>query len=602
MRAWPRQIIFVHAALGVVLALFVALSLAVVGPTWLVLLGPVVGGTYYRLATRRYRRRRRLERTPFPDEWREILARRVPYYGRLPHEGQRRFENDVRIFVAEQRIFAEKGATIDTETLVLIAAGAAMLGYSLRDWEWDSVRDIVVYPRAFDEEYRADRDRVYSGMVHRQGPIVLSQPQIHEDFASSSGQNVVLHEFAHVMDFADGHADGAPPDVDSVSPLPWFDIIANRLERARKNRGALRAYAGTNEAELFAVAVETFFEQPEHLKRRDPTLYRMLSTWFDQDPAGSEPGAFPGRSRRARERSMEQEPWGPSFAYSDVSTDPRAIERVRAVGGTEREIRALGFEPLGIARAVSTTDPTVQLFSRVLRSADGAVLCSITPTPRGPRLELATLFEDGSVTKTAPPFGFWEGLRISATLPHHPDDGYELRTAAGTTEQLLYRHRERIRELESVRHLPVVGAESMTTHFALRLRGSELRDARRPAETRIARRAAVLAAVLLGAAIWAPFLARLPRAPPHHQHEGPEPTTSIQPDHGVSLNRAMRLAYFGMLLAVAVSGGAYGALRFVARILVARRLARLRPGPRKPSAKELLARAERIERCAEERG
>ncbi len=47
----------------------------------------------------------------------------------------------------------------------------------------------------------------------------------------------------------------------------------------------VRDDAGTNEAELFAVAVEAFFEQPNKLEKRDPELYSMLREYFNQDTA-----------------------------------------------------------------------------------------------------------------------------------------------------------------------------------------------------------------------------------------------------------------------------------------------------------------------------
>ena len=42
------------------------------------------------------------------------------------------------------------------------------------------------------------------------------------------------------------------------------------------HRSVLREYAATNEAELFAVATEFFFERPEALKKKHPKLYAVL--------------------------------------------------------------------------------------------------------------------------------------------------------------------------------------------------------------------------------------------------------------------------------------------------------------------------------------
>jgi MtfA peptidase len=50
----------------------------------------------------------------------------------------------------------------------------------------------------------------------------------------------------------------------------------------------LRAYAGTNQPEFFAVAVEYFFELPREFKQDLPELYAVLSAMLRQDPAAME--------------------------------------------------------------------------------------------------------------------------------------------------------------------------------------------------------------------------------------------------------------------------------------------------------------------------
>lgn len=267
--------------------LVVAAAAAIVVSPWAALAGPVAGSIVYQLGTAKYRRRRRLVRAPFPPAWRGCLEQRIPFYARLDAAGRQRFEDDVRIFLSEQRIIGDRGATVDDETRLLIASSAAMLGHGLPDWEWENLRDIVVYPRAFDERYAQSHDAHIAGMVHAQGPILLSQRELRMGFSRLDGHNVGLHELAHVMDFADGHADGVPADLQWVATAPWVQLVADRLARQRRQKGALRDYAGKNEAELFAVAVEAFFERPEALLQRDPELYDMLADYFAQDPAGA---------------------------------------------------------------------------------------------------------------------------------------------------------------------------------------------------------------------------------------------------------------------------------------------------------------------------
>jgi MtfA peptidase len=287
MRVWPRAAVGVHVATALLLLAVVTAFVITSGRglSWLAL-GPAAALLWLGVTLRRYVRRWRLLRTPMQGDWPALLERRVPFYRRLDAEGRRRFEHDLRIFLAEQRIYGAHGVKVDDETRVLIGASAAMLGHGLPDFEWPNVRDIVVYPGTFDEEYAVGRGSI-SGMVHRQGPVLFSREDLRHGFLrADDGHNVGLHELAHVMDMGTGYADGLPSGLSWVATAPWIEVMADRLQRIRRRRyrHVLRDYAGVDEAELFAVAVEVFFERPRHLRARDPELYRMLAGYFGQDP------------------------------------------------------------------------------------------------------------------------------------------------------------------------------------------------------------------------------------------------------------------------------------------------------------------------------
>jgi Mlc titration factor MtfA (ptsG expression regulator) len=259
------------------------------------LVGLGVAAVFFVAGLLRYVRRARALAEPFPEAWRDVLRQRVAFYRSLHDAGRARFEDDVRIFLMEQSIRkvvpGRPGATedVDDEAKLLIAASAAMLVHGWPAFEWPRVRDILVYPGSFDEEYASGGDVV--GMVHTQGPILFSSRDLRAGFRRpKDGHNVGLHELAHVLDLTSGDADGAPAGAEWVTTAPWMKVIHDRLKKARRGKGAsaLRGYAATNEAELFAVAVEAFFEQPGRLKGKDPELYAMLAEYFRQDPAGAE--------------------------------------------------------------------------------------------------------------------------------------------------------------------------------------------------------------------------------------------------------------------------------------------------------------------------
>ena len=88
------------------------------------------------------------------------------------------------------------------------------------------------------------------------------------------------------MDVRGGRGDGVPTMLRAAATGPWIDLVRGEMKKVEAGRSLLRPYAATNETEFFAVAVENFFERPPALRRRHPELYRALSQFFNQDPAG----------------------------------------------------------------------------------------------------------------------------------------------------------------------------------------------------------------------------------------------------------------------------------------------------------------------------
>jgi MtfA peptidase len=238
------------------------------------------------LATHRGRRRTRLDRAPFPPAWRDVLQRHVAYYRRLPDTARDRFEREVRYFLQEHVITGPRGEPIDDGLRVLVAASAVIVAFGHPSFKYPRLRDIIVYPDAYGEDYEVRRHGTRLGEVGGQGPIILSARALREGFADDAdGRNVGLHEFAHVLDFAGGRADGVPAFMPWRSVRPWLALVHEETCRVEHRRSILRRYAATNEAEFFAVATEVFFEQPRELSKHHPELYALLRDVYRQDPA-----------------------------------------------------------------------------------------------------------------------------------------------------------------------------------------------------------------------------------------------------------------------------------------------------------------------------
>jgi MtfA peptidase len=247
---------------------------------------PAAGALVFWLLMRQGRRRHRVAARTFSPRWRRTLGQ-VDYYVALDGVERRRFEREVSIFLDTAEITGV-GTSVGDGARLLVATSAVMLTFGRPDWRWSGLPEILVYPAPFDERFRrASRHVAYTGMVVPRNAIALSKSALIWSFRHDEPYHVGLHEFAHVLDMEDGRFDGIPRGLPADAHRRWQALITEELARARRGDSALDEYAGTSEAETFAVAVEHFFRAPARLGRRHPELYEALRDYLNQDPARS---------------------------------------------------------------------------------------------------------------------------------------------------------------------------------------------------------------------------------------------------------------------------------------------------------------------------
>ena len=104
------------------------------------------------------------------------------------------------------------------------------------------------------------------------------------------GVNVVIHEFAHVLDMEDGVADGVPRLPADIPAAEWQRTLSREYTAfcARVDAGddtALDPYGAGAPEEFYAVASESFFVDPLAMQAEHPALYALLARLYRQDPA-----------------------------------------------------------------------------------------------------------------------------------------------------------------------------------------------------------------------------------------------------------------------------------------------------------------------------
>jgi len=228
-----------------------------------------------------------------------MIERNVPFFRRLSANDQAELLGHTQVFLAEKRFEGCGGLAITDEIRMTIAAQACLLLLHRKTDYFPRLLTILVYPSAYMvEERRQIEDHVWEeGTMtrlgetgRRMGSLVLSWEAAKSGAADpSDGQNVILHEFAHQLDYENYAADGVPELATREQQLSWREVMRAEFAslRAADETGIptlLDTYGATDPAEFFAVATEAFFERPHALCIRHPKMYAELQRYFHQNP------------------------------------------------------------------------------------------------------------------------------------------------------------------------------------------------------------------------------------------------------------------------------------------------------------------------------
>jgi MtfA peptidase len=247
----------------------------------------------------RIRRRAQLRQKPFPEEWLKIIANNVPVYEKMPSELRVQLQERMMVFLDEKEFIGMKGVEINDEIRVTIASQACMLLLNRESDYYAGLYRIIVYPSAYQHTQMEQNEHgvmepktvARLGESWTGGDVVLSWE--HSKSGATNffdGHNVVIHEFSHQLDQADGLADGVPTLGENSCYRTWAGVIhgghRRLVQRSRKKRRrpVLRNYGATNQAEFFAVASEAFFEKPRQMKKKHPDLFQELKQYYQVDP------------------------------------------------------------------------------------------------------------------------------------------------------------------------------------------------------------------------------------------------------------------------------------------------------------------------------
>lgn len=223
---------------------------------------------FYRYATADSRRRTAALAEEFPAAWRQILAERVAFYLSLTKKEKARFERQVQVFLASTRI-TDVQTEVDDATRLLVAASALIPVFGFPEWEYSHLGEVLIVPDAWKLDNDPTKEvKPLEGTLlgtvqgfQNQHYMRLSKASLEQGFRDSlDRQNVGIHEFAHLLDEADGVIDGVPKAALPPELLqPWAAVMQREIAAIQAGKSEINPYAATNEAEFFAVVSEYFF-------------------------------------------------------------------------------------------------------------------------------------------------------------------------------------------------------------------------------------------------------------------------------------------------------------------------------------------------------
>lgn len=249
-------------------------------------------------ALRRRREARALQRRAIPDALWHSTLQRLPFLAARPHEQLERLRRLASLFLDRKEFSGAHGFVVSDEIALAVAAQACLPVLELGIHHYDGFVGIVMHadavraPRRSTDEHGIVHDwhEELAGEAMEGGPLMLSWADVLPAAESPAAYNVVIHEFAHVLDMRDGDADGVPLLPSAAARRAWLEVLMPEYDRFAERvacgyETVLDPYAAEAPDEFFAVASEAFFVTPQALKEEQPALYRLLASYYRQDPA-----------------------------------------------------------------------------------------------------------------------------------------------------------------------------------------------------------------------------------------------------------------------------------------------------------------------------
>jgi MtfA peptidase len=241
-----------------------------------------------------------VQRRAIPDALWSATLNQLPFVAARDADTRERLRRLASLFLDRKEFSGAQGFVVTDDIALAVAVQACLPVLELGLDQYDGFvgivmhADAVVAEREFTDEHGIVHayDEELAGEAMEGGPLMLSWADVLPGRADDGDvpYNVVIHEFAHVLDLRDGQADGVPLLASTAERRAWLEVLMPEYDRFCErvvcgHDTVLDPYGAQSPDEFFAVASEAFFVAPAALKEEQPALYRLLASYYRQDPA-----------------------------------------------------------------------------------------------------------------------------------------------------------------------------------------------------------------------------------------------------------------------------------------------------------------------------
>ena len=231
-----------------------------------------------------------------PDQ-RSVIANNIGLYHWLPKDLFAPWEERILCFLEEFPITYMQKEMPTEEMRILVAAEACLLIVNRPLSDYRHLKAVHLW------------ENEIKGNPNARGSATRFEVNLSWNYLKQSikkardGHNLTLHEFAHLIDFADdGIAQSIPVSRNAKDFKQWQIIVDQEHDQlmhayeSGKNY-SIRAYGGYesikgDKPEIFSCGTSAFFERGTRLKRESPQIYDAFKQFYGIDPANWRKRAF----------------------------------------------------------------------------------------------------------------------------------------------------------------------------------------------------------------------------------------------------------------------------------------------------------------------